>query len=145
MLMLPFNFENGSDFRKGVQPSNQVEEQVVVAGPREGFALPGGAIHGCVHRRPSAGGKRQDPRAHVDAPSHSAGSSTATRRQKAQARSAPRMISVGPSMRKTEIRMSGGSDAQSLAARAAETDERGFLRWGRRPSFASWRFWGARD
>ena len=68
MLMLPFNFENGSDFRKGVQPSNQVEEQVVVAGPREGFALPGGAIHGGVHRRPAAGGKRQHPRAHVDAP-----------------------------------------------------------------------------
>ena len=43
---------------------------------------------------------------------------------------APRLISAGPSMRKTEIRMSGGSDAQSLAARAAETDERGFLRWG---------------
>jgi len=33
-------------------------------------------------------------------------------------------------MRKTEIRMSGGSDAQSLAAGSAETDERGFLRWG---------------
>jgi len=33
-------------------------------------------------------------------------------------------------MRKMEIRMSGGSDAQSLAARATETDERGFLRWG---------------
>ena len=48
--------------RKGCTvPSNQVEEQVVVAGPREGFALPGGAIHGGVHRRPSAGGKRQDP------------------------------------------------------------------------------------
>ena len=128
MLMLPFNFENGSDFRKGVQPSNQVEEQVVVAGPREGFALSGGAIHGGVHRRPSAGGKRQDP-VPMSMRRHRAGSSTATRRQAAQARSAPRMISVGPSMRKTEIRMSGGSDAQSLAAGSAETDERGFLRW----------------
>jgi len=40
------------------------------------------------------------------------------------------MISAGPSMRKTEMRMSGGSEAQSLAAGAAEADERGFLRWG---------------
>jgi hypothetical protein len=30
-------------------------------------------------------------------------------------------------MRKTEMRMSGGSEAQSLAAGA---DERGFFRWG---------------
>lgn len=62
--MVTFNFE----FRiwKWV-PFYQEEQQVVVARSREGLALPGGAVHGDAHHRPSTGGTRQD-RAHVDAP-----------------------------------------------------------------------------